>query len=91
MQDIFKTKHLTFQRLPLRTARITSIWSVWNHSYGEEIGQIRWYSPWRQYCFFGDSLVLSGGCLRDISDMIAKLSAEAIARAMERLKELRDG
>ena len=76
MLDIFTTKHLTFQRLPLKKGRLTSVWSVWNHTYGENLGQLRWYAPWRQYCFMGENLVFSQGCLTDIANMLARLSEE---------------
>ena len=75
MQDTFKTKHLTFSRLPLQIGRKTSRWSVLNHHYGEQLGEICWYAPWRQYCFFGGELVFSQSCLTDIAQMIARLTA----------------
>lgn len=76
MQDSFTTKHLTFSRLSLRAGRKTSEWSVWNHSYGERLGKIAWYGPWRQYCFFGGELVFSAGCLSDIAQMCNRLMEE---------------
>lgn len=41
------------------------------------IGEIRWYGPWRQYCFvpFIDT-IYSAGCLRDIADFIGQLMAD---------------
>jgi len=37
---------------------------------GGYIGEIRWYAPWRQYCWLIDDLVFSAGCLDDLSDFI---------------------
>ena len=72
------TKHLTFTRLPLQKNRRTSTWSVWNHDYNERLGELAWYSPWRQFCFLSpkDS-VFSSGCLLDITNMLQRLKEEA--------------
>lgn len=54
----------------------TSIWSCRTKN-AEELGTIRWYGPWRQYCFFPTvQAVYSAGCLRDIAAFIAQLEAE---------------
>ena len=77
-QGVFKTKLLTFTRLSLEAERKTSRWSVWNHHYGEKLGEIRWYAPWKQYCFFGGDLIFSRGCLEDIAQMLANLAQERL-------------
>ena len=81
MEDIFTTKHLTFSRLPLQLGRRTSQWSVWNHDYGEQLGEISWYAPWRQYCFHSGPVVLSAGCLSDIAQMCNRLMEERLPNA----------
>jgi len=82
VQDTFTTKHLTFTRRPLETNRKTSKWSVWNHDYGESLGEISWYGPWWQYCFHAaNPLIFSEGCLMDIARMIQRLSEERGASA----------
>lgn len=78
MQDIFTTKHLTFNREPLEPGRRTSRWRVWNHDYGEQLGEIKWYGPWRQYCFFGGDLIFSAGCMMDIAQMCNRLMEERL-------------
>lgn len=43
------------------------------------LGEIKWYPPWRHYCFFPDSeftTVYSDRCLLSISEFITKLNTE---------------
>ena len=40
------------------------------------LGEIKWYSPWRQYCFLpghNTYFVFSKGCLDDVSNFIGRL------------------
>ena len=42
---------------------------------GERLGTIRWYGPWRQYCFFPEpDTVWSAGCLADVQTAIARIA-----------------
>jgi hypothetical protein len=51
-----------------------SDWSCRNNRSGEELGQVKWYQPWRQYCYFPTvQAVYSTGCLNDIRDFIEQL------------------
>ena len=53
----------------------TNVVAVVNIKSQEEIGEIRWYSPWRQYCFFPyGNTIWNTGCLNDINDMISNLN-----------------
>jgi len=52
----------------------TSVWSCMNKHHEQELGEIKWYGPWRQYCYFPIiQAVYSKGCLDDISDFISTL------------------
>jgi hypothetical protein len=52
----------------------TSVWSCRMNRTDNELGQVKWYSPWRQYCYFPTvQAVYSAGCLKDIEDFIKKL------------------
>lgn len=45
----------------------TFVWQCCTNSSGDELGIVKWYGPWRQYCYFPTSpAVYSEGCLRDI-------------------------
>ena len=74
--SLVTTKHLQFTELPVPIGRRTKEWSVWNHDYGENLGIIKWYGPWRQYCFFDASTVYSLGCLKDIAFFLQRVSEE---------------
>jgi hypothetical protein len=54
----------------------TTIWSCTSNS-GSDLGNVRWYAPWRQYCFLPiGGAVFSTGCLNDIIDFIKQLTEE---------------
>lgn len=48
----------------------TCVWEVLTIAVPNEvIGVVRWYGPWRQYCFIpGDDTVYNAECLEDIAD-----------------------
>ena len=55
----------------------TSVWDCKNVTSHDKLGEIRWYSPWRQYCFYPTGpAVYSAGCLSDIKNFIAQLTQE---------------
>lgn len=47
----------------------TKVWSVVTVAIpNERIGTVRWYGPWRQYCFVPDeNTVYNAECLEDIA------------------------
>ena len=66
----------------------TSVWSCRNNRSGivigtrqtgaTELGIVRWYGPWRQYCYFATNglAVYSESCLKDICSFLAELAKE---------------
>jgi hypothetical protein len=41
------------------------------------LGTVKWYGPWRQYCFFpSPECVFNTGCMNDICSFIKKLMEE---------------
>ena len=45
--------------------------------YDIDLGVVKWYAPWRQYCFFPDrDTVFSPGCIADIIQFIKELMDE---------------
>ena len=53
----------------------TSVWSCRNNRSGGELGTIRWYYQWRQYCYFPTAqAVYSVGCLADIQAFVVALA-----------------
>lgn len=69
------SKYLEFVRLDL-AGRKTPIVTV--HSRREALlGTIRWYGPWRQFCFYPEpATIFNVGCMNDIESVIADLKGE---------------
>lgn len=57
--------------------RKTHVYRVRNKKSTCMLGSIKWYSPWRRYCFFtipGEAVeIFSSGCLSDIQSFIDQL------------------
>lgn len=52
----------------------TSVWACCNNHSHAELGQIKWYGPWRQYCFFPEmDCVFNVSCMNDINHFIGQL------------------
>jgi len=65
-----------------RKGRKTPTYRIWNRR-GEMaiIGRIRWYGPWRQFCFFPCAdTAWSDGCLADVRNFLGRLKAQRAAR-----------
>jgi hypothetical protein len=55
----------------------TQVWSCRNSKSGDELGQIKWYPAWRQYCYFPNQpAIYSKGCLLDIISFMEELSLD---------------
>ena len=68
------TKYMVFQEI--RDTGKTKLWEVRNKVSGDLLGQVRWYGPWRQYCFMPKSCtVFSGTCNTEISTFIEEQMA----------------
>ena len=71
---MIKSKYMEFHKIG-DTGK-TEIWNVLSKSSGFNLGLIKWYSPWRQYCFFPSSnCVFNNKCLDDIQKMIDECKA----------------
>ncbi len=66
-------KYLHFEEI--ETKKKTSEWSCRNNRKKDELGIIKWYGTWRQYCYFPTvQAVYNESCLRDIGDFINQLT-----------------
>ena len=64
-------KYIRFHRIEQKEK--TNVYAVYTKN-DDQIGIIKWYSGWRQYCFFPDKeTVWSKGCLQDINNFIYDL------------------
>jgi len=42
-----------------------------NRDYGAQLGTVKWYGPWRQYCFYPrPATIFNKGCLEDINSFL---------------------
>jgi hypothetical protein len=69
-------KYISFEKLEAKTK--TEQFLVKNKSSDFILGYVKWYGPWRKYCFFIDvpGLVFDAGCLADIQDFMNRLMAD---------------
>lgn len=55
----------------------TDVYDIKNKKSEINIGKIKWYSNWRQYCFFpSKGTVYSKGCLTDVNEVIERLEKD---------------
>lgn len=62
-----------------------------NNKSGANLGVIRWYGAWRQYCYFpAVEGIYSAGCLDDISEFIQDLMVERKDKIKELMTKSKD-
>lgn len=69
--------YLTFEFTGESESRKTNIY--WVKSQVDLLGEIRWYAPWRRYCFSPDlkhRTIFDANCLREIADFCENLTKE---------------
>jgi len=75
MELLKETKYLKFVVVEHKPK--TLVVAVVNITHDEEIGVIKWFSRWRQYCFFPHpNTIWNKNCLDDINDVITSLTPE---------------
>jgi hypothetical protein len=70
-------KHIYFEEMEAKPK--TKQFAVKNNAtYGDLLGYVKWYAPWRRYCFFiyMPGLVFDAECLADIQDFLKNLMEE---------------
>ncbi len=69
---MIESKYIEFDRIG-DTGK-TEIWNILSKprdSISFILGKIKWYGPWKQYCFFPSAnCIFNVGCLSDISEAI---------------------
>jgi hypothetical protein len=70
-EQVTETKFLQFVVQPRIEGNRTVVIHVRNKRQNILLGEIRWYGPWRQYCFMpqDDSLILNHTCLHEIAEI----------------------
>jgi hypothetical protein len=53
----------------------TAVYGVFSKHHGDKLGVIKWFGPWRQYCFFSmDVAVFSSSCFQDVAKFLDSLN-----------------
>ena len=61
----------------LIAGRKTRNYMLVGKSDGGKLGTVKWYGPWRQYCFYPEpQTIWNTGCLADIQDFLNVLKEE---------------
>lgn len=70
-----KTKYKFISFIFIEQKPKTQVYKCINNSSQNELGIIKYYPAWRQYCYFPTiQAVYSKGCLEDINNFIESLS-----------------
>jgi len=70
-----ETKYLRF--IDVEARQKTKIIAVVNIHHDEQIGEIKWFGKWRQYCFYPNgNTIWNVNCLNDVNSVITKLMEE---------------
>ncbi len=74
MEDL-KTEYKYIKFVEIEKKPKTKVYSCRKNSDTEiELGIVKWFGPWRQYCFYpSDDTIFNAGCLKDIQDFIEQL------------------
>lgn len=67
---------ITFEKVGF--TGITTIWNVMDQG-GGRLGQVKWYAPWRRYCFSPDPeriTVFEQDCLRDLALFVEQMTRD---------------
>lgn len=71
-----KTRYQHINFSVLKENPKTKAWACHNNRSDAELGQVKWYGAWRQYCYFPSCpAVYSVSCFEDINDFIRQISA----------------
>lgn len=84
MNERYRSKYLVIDRDTKTEGRrvgTTCVWVVLSTGSGALLGQIRWFSRWRQYVFSPHvDAVFNPDCLREIADFVAEKTREGARR-----------
>ena len=72
-----KTKYKYIEFILCKRLPKTKVYNCFPKGKDWAIGTIKWYPPWRQYCFFpeGDT-VFNNTCQNDIAEFLTNLNLE---------------
>lgn len=60
-------KHISAREVRPKIPQVTKIWEILD-STNTRLGLVKWYAPWRKYCFHPlDGVLFDHSCLTDIA------------------------
>ncbi len=75
LKQKLKTEYKYIKFVKMEDNPKTSVYVCYNKKSSIQIGIVKWYPYWRQYCFFpGSGTIFSKGCLEDVNDFISAIS-----------------
>lgn len=75
----------------IRVGAKTKHYSVTRRGNNALLGYIKWYSNWRQYCFFSLDCVFEQDCLRDIAQFVEEITADYWKNKMKNQYDVKHG
>jgi hypothetical protein len=68
-------QYIYFERVEAAKGRKTLLFECRNNNSDFILGEVKWYGPWRQYCFFpeGSVTVFNRTCLADVQNFLQEL------------------
>jgi hypothetical protein len=59
----------------IETRPKTAVYGVYSAHHDERLGTVKWFGPWRQYCFFcTDVIVFSSSCFQALDKFVVALN-----------------
>jgi len=72
-----KTEYKYIYFIWLKNKPKTSVWHCRNQGSNDLLGEVKWYGPWRQYCFFPEmATVFNNTCLDDVNHFMSQLKRQ---------------
>lgn len=81
--------YLSFHKHPSCATRKTEIWDVLNGGNQNLLGQIRWYAPWRRYCYSpAGPQWMDATCLQEVTNFLTTEMARHKTRLADEKAEV---
>ena len=63
--------------IPIERKPSTWVYGIVSHKWGSKLGLVKWYAPWRQYCFFPENdTIFNPTCMETIIQFVKDLMKE---------------
>lgn len=77
IKEFYSSKYIKINK-SIYCNRKTPIYYIWSNIGGVYIGEIKWFSNWRKYCFFPyENSVWDYKCLNEILENLNKINEKS--------------